>query len=198
MAKDIKEIIGENIKNLRLNAKLTQFELAEKLNYSDKAVSKWERGESTPEPDVLLKLAGLFNVYVDYFYHDDTSRKLQYVKSSNRSKAKSILSTILFCVAILTISSVIFTLACFKDLELAKTFWISYVYAVPLSALIVWFYFRIIKNKLGKLISISIFLWSAFATAYLQVLLFGINAWLIFIIAIPLQAIITIYSFVKM
>jgi DNA-binding transcriptional regulator YiaG len=38
---DIKPIIAKNITALRQNAKLTQIELAERLNYSDKAVSKW-------------------------------------------------------------------------------------------------------------------------------------------------------------
>lgn len=197
MAKDIKQIIGENIKELRLNEKLTQFELAEKLNYSDKAVSKWERGESTPEPEVFIKLSKLFNVDIDYFYYDNSESKLRYVKKNNRSKTKSILLTILFCVAVLTISATLFTLACFKDINYAKSFWISFVYVIPVSSLITYLYFRRIKSNIGKLISISIFLWTTFITAYLQGLLLGINGWLIFIIAIPLQAIIIIYSFVK-
>ena len=197
MNKDIKQIIGENIKELRLNAKLTQFELAEKLNYSDKAVSKWERGESTPEPEVFVKLADLFNVYIDYFYNDNSKNKLAFLKTKNRSKTKSILLTILLCIAVLTISSVIFTLACFKDIQYASTFWLAFVYDIPISSLIVYFYFRIIKNNIGKLISISLFLWTLFVTAYLQGLVLGINGWLIFIIALPLQAIITIYSFVR-
>lgn len=197
MAKDIKQIIGENIKELRLNEKLTQFELAEKLNYSDKAVSKWERGESTPEPEVFIKLSKLFNVDIDYFYYDNSESKLRYVKKNNRSKTKNILLTILFCVAVLTISATVFTLACFKDINYAKSFWISFVYVIPVSSLITNLYFRRIRNNIGKLISISIFLWTTFITAYLQGLLLGINGWLIFIIAIPLQAIIIIYSFVK-
>ena len=43
----LKVQIGTNISNLRKRQRLTQAGLAEKLNYSDKAVSKWERGEST-------------------------------------------------------------------------------------------------------------------------------------------------------
>ena len=45
---------------------LTQIELAEKINYSDKAVSKWERGESIPDVSVLLELSKLFGVSIDF------------------------------------------------------------------------------------------------------------------------------------
>ena len=50
---DIKKIIGANISVLRQGHKMTQLDLAEKLNYTDKAVSKWERGDSVPDVLVL-------------------------------------------------------------------------------------------------------------------------------------------------
>ena len=42
----LEEIVAYNLTELRKNARLTQAELAEKINYSDKSVSKWERGVS--------------------------------------------------------------------------------------------------------------------------------------------------------
>ena len=63
---DIKSIIAGNIVQLRRKSGMTQIELAEKLNYSDKAVSKWERGESVPDISVLKNIADLFGVTVDY------------------------------------------------------------------------------------------------------------------------------------
>ena len=59
---EIKQIIAKNIANLRIAGKMTQLELAEKLNYSDKAVSKWERGESIPDVITLTLSAVLFVV----------------------------------------------------------------------------------------------------------------------------------------
>ena len=64
---NLKNIIAKNIADLRIKNEMTQFALAEKLNYSDKAVSKWERGESIPDITVLKEIADLFNVKVDYF-----------------------------------------------------------------------------------------------------------------------------------
>ena len=62
---DIKEVIAENLLRFRTQANLTQAQLAELLNYSDKAVSKWERGESVPDIRVLMQIAGIYNITID-------------------------------------------------------------------------------------------------------------------------------------
>ena len=62
---EIKDNLAKNLATYRKSANITQLELAEKLNYSDKAVSKWERGESTPDITVLKQLADLYGVTVD-------------------------------------------------------------------------------------------------------------------------------------
>ena len=67
---DLKVTIAKNIQTLRKNTGLTQSGLAERLNYSDKAVSKWERGESLPDIAVLKEIADLFGVSVDYLLSD--------------------------------------------------------------------------------------------------------------------------------
>ena len=56
---DLKLIIAKNIVMLRRRDGMTQFELAQRLNYSDKAVSKWERGESVPDIAVLKALTDI-------------------------------------------------------------------------------------------------------------------------------------------
>jgi len=61
----LKQRIGSNIAACRRRSNLTQAELAEKLNYSDKAVSKWERGESIPDVITLVQLAEQFGVSVN-------------------------------------------------------------------------------------------------------------------------------------
>ena len=62
---NIKSIIAQNITDLRRAKGLTQLELAEQLNYSDKAVSKWERAESMPDVSVVVEIADLFDVPLD-------------------------------------------------------------------------------------------------------------------------------------
>ena len=64
-AETLKLTIGKNIAEYRKLAKLSQIEFAEKLNYSDKAISKWERGESIPDVLTLVQLAELFEISVN-------------------------------------------------------------------------------------------------------------------------------------
>ena len=64
---ELKETLAANLVRCRKRAGLTQAEVAEKLNYSDKAVSKWERGEGLPDLAVLVRLADLYGVTLDYF-----------------------------------------------------------------------------------------------------------------------------------
>ena len=63
---ELKRCVATNLVQLRMTKGWTQAELAEQIHYSDKAVSKWERGESLPDVAVLKSLAGLYGVTVDY------------------------------------------------------------------------------------------------------------------------------------
>lgn len=63
---ELKLVSASNIIRLRTEAHLTQAELGAKLNYSDKTISKWERGEAIPDAYVLTQIAALFDVSVDY------------------------------------------------------------------------------------------------------------------------------------
>lgn len=59
-------MLEENMKVLRKLNNISQKELATKLFVTPQAVSKWERGESTPNPDALIKMADIFGVSIDY------------------------------------------------------------------------------------------------------------------------------------
>lgn len=74
---DLKDIIAKNLVELRTKAHFTQLELAEKINYTDKAVSKWERGEAIPDLRVLVKLAEIYNITVDDIVTPHTERKIR-------------------------------------------------------------------------------------------------------------------------
>ena len=63
---EVKDIVAKNIHELRKKNNMTQLELAEKLNYSDKTVSKWEKGENSPDITVLVEIANIFGVSLDY------------------------------------------------------------------------------------------------------------------------------------
>ena len=85
---ELKMIVAKNLVELRKNAKLTQIELAEKLNYSDKAVSKWERGESLPDVETLKRIAELYDVSVDALLKEqvDITKRIRKAGLTNGQK----------------------------------------------------------------------------------------------------------------
>ena len=194
---EIKQIIANNIIELRKNKHWTQAELAERLNFTDKAVSKWERGESTPDVDTLFNMAKLFNVSVDYFFYEQKEERLPYIKKNNHEWLKSFLISILFCLSIFLISVVIFVSSYYKNSTSVNKMWIAFIYAVPLCSLIWLRYFHRYKNKFGVLITRSVLLWSTIATAYFQVLISYANVWMIFLIGAPIEGAIVIFYFLK-
>ena len=81
--KDLKEIFANNLTALRTENKMTQLELGNAISYSDKAVSKWERAEAVPDAYVLLQLASIFGVTVDFLLKDHASDKMPRAKRTN-------------------------------------------------------------------------------------------------------------------
>ena len=74
---DLKLVSASNIINLRTAHGMTQAELGAKLNYSDKTISKWERGEAIPDAAVLLQMAEIFGVTVDDLLSADNRWELE-------------------------------------------------------------------------------------------------------------------------
>ena len=77
---DIKVIIGKNLAELRKRKKYTQLDLANILQYSDKSISKWEKGDSLPDIEVLYNICNLYGVTLDYLTHEGNySEKKEYI-----------------------------------------------------------------------------------------------------------------------
>lgn len=68
MKKNISEFVGSRIKSIRLNDKLTQKELGEKLGVKHNTISSYEKGTNEPEQDMLYKLANILNVSINDFF----------------------------------------------------------------------------------------------------------------------------------
>ena len=66
MYREVKEMIADRIKNLRLSCSMTQSDLARKLNITRSSVNAWEMGISTPSTTYVVELSQLFHVSTDY------------------------------------------------------------------------------------------------------------------------------------
>lgn len=95
-----RDIIAQNIAGLRKKAGWTQAELAEKLDYSDKAISKWERGLSLPDAEMLYRIASLFRVDVDYLFKEHVFAALPSEQEKKLLKKEKTFKIIFVCVVI--------------------------------------------------------------------------------------------------
>lgn len=194
---DLKTVVAANITKLRRIAGITQAELAEKLNYTDKAISKWERGESLPDIVTLKQVADLFGVTVDYLISESHEEKTAEPKNKSRRRIRNrgLITgmSILLVWLIATFAFVNIDIL----IETEKYHWLAFVYAVPVS-MIVWLVLNSVwfDQKRNYLI-VSFLMWTVLASMYLTALALGKNIWLIFIIGIPAQAIIFLWSFLK-
>lgn len=188
---DLKPIIAKNISNLRIKSGMTQSELAAKLNYSDKAVSKWERAESIPDVCVLTEIADLFGVPLDSLVRE--SEELTTNEKPTKVAVNKAMITLMGIIGVWLVATLIF---CIADMIIGKgnLFWYSFIWAVPISA-VVWLIFNSIWfNKKVNYLIVSVILWSTLAALFFTGLSFTKSFWQIFIVGVPAQALILAWS----
>ena len=177
--------IGSNIAAYRKQAGLTQAGLAEKLNYSDKAVSKWERGESVPDVMTLVQLAELFRIPVGELLADPdalpgnpgTLEKAMTQVSEKALKRKANKNVILALS-----STLVWFIALFVFVIMSSFHAVPVNAIVMLSLLSAWHDFR--KNRL----LISAIVWGFLIAIHVSgLLIFRYNFWKIYLLGIPGQ-----------
>ena len=197
----LKRQSGTNIALQRKNAGLTQVGLAEKLNYSDKAVSKWERGDSMPDILTLVQLSELFEVSVDDLLSDPNAlpgnpgsleKAMSQVsekalkRKANKNVILALSSTLVWFVALLffvVISS--FGIPCS---------WIAFIYAIPINAIVLLSLRSAWRDFRWNRVLISVIVWSTLLALYLSFLLFlHFQMWKLFLLGIPGEVAITLW-----
>ena len=199
----LKYQIGTNIAGYRKLAGLTQAGLAEKLNYSDKAVSKWERGESMPDVVTLVQLARQFDITVNDLLADPNELpgnpgKLEKAmtqvsekalkRKANKNVILALSSTLVWFVALLAFV----LLSSFDFLDSYSC--LLFFYAVPANAIVLlslrsaWRDFRWNKAL------ISIIVWGTLLSIYITVhTVFDFNFWKLFLLGIPGQVAVSLW-----
>ncbi len=193
-----KHIIAKNILDLRLSSGLTQAQLAEKLHYSDKAVSKWERGDSIPEISTLVGMADLFQVSLDYFVREQHTETPQYNENEELKGIKNN-HRIITVMSILIVWFVALFAYVLIDLisNSVNWHWLLFVYAVPVS-MVVWLVFNSIwSNQKLNYVIISLLMWTFLVAFWLTFLVLGVNIWKFYILGIPGQIAILLWSGLK-
>ena len=187
MKKNISERIANNLVNLRKSAKLTQIEFAEKINYSDKAVSKWENGESLPSVEVLENICDFYGITLNDIVGEDDI--LLNNKRTSKMSTSKVCIILLCCLSIWLASTIVYVYA---KLIFNESIWMSFVWAVPATCIVAIIFNSLWGRKRNVFILISLLIWSALASLYLQTLSY--NTWIIFFIGIPLQLAVILWS----
>ena len=191
---DINKIIGKNLLRLRKNAKLTQLELADKFNYSDKSISKWENGESLPSVEILYNLASFYGVTLNTLVSEDSTSNTQ--QTNKKEKKPKMFPTHL----IITLLAVCAVWVCATTVFVCLNIFLNYSYPMCflwalIPTTIVLIVFNSIWGQWKFLFPIlSILLWSILVALHVQLLLLGTNIWPIYIIGAPLQVCIILWG----
>ena len=188
--KNIREIISTNLITLRKQSGLTQVDLAKKLKYSDKAVSRWEKGEVIPDVETLQNIANVYDVPLTYLFKEHHGETFK----STKPTTDEIFAGLLAVSIVWTIFTVVFV---YLILNYNYIFWQAFVWPVPLSTFTIMLFTkqRNRKQRMLFLVLNSILNWTLLTSIYLQFLTH--NLWLIFLIGIPIQAVIVVYSYLK-
>lgn len=194
LSDDLAVTVGKNIMRLRRMANMTQLDLAEKLNYSDKSISKWEQGNGMPDVRILVRLADLFNVSVDDLVREHAEKPIVPKKTKLIRRLIIIACSVGLCWLVATVLYVL--LGIFIPV-IQKDLWLAFLYAVPFSAIVVLVFSCIWNFRATRVVSLSVLIWTLLACVYLTAFVCGYqdNMWLIFLIGVPLQ-VLTLFFFV--
>lgn len=179
-------IIADNIIKFRKKAKLTQAELAQKLNYSDKAVSKWERGDALPDIIVLNDIAKIFNVTLDSLVSNKEEKIKTGCKFFQKIYSSKMLATSCASILVWLIATGVFILL--SLLTKLPNIWMTFIYALTINSIVLVSLQFMWKNMYYNFFMVSLLIISVVLSVYLTLYLY-INLdkiWLIFIILVPL------------
>lgn len=189
---EFKSVVAYNLVWFRKRKGLTQLQLAEKFNYSDKAISKWERGESLPDAYTLQTLAEFYEITLDDFLVKQ--RKKPLLENKRAKFIISLMSALLVWI-VATATFVLLTMSIDW-----KYSWTVFIFAIPPCFIVLEIFSKLWGKFIYQLISVSGILWGTSLSIFmiLKILNYLPNySWLIFIIAIPIQVLFFLWYYLK-
>ncbi|MBR2505719.1 MAG: helix-turn-helix domain-containing protein [Bacilli bacterium] len=192
---ELKFTISKNLIKLRKHNKLTQAELANHVNYSDKSVSKWETGETTPSVEILKTLADFYNVTVDDILSENFQPEKHFTTKERRYSRLIISLLGISTIWIVAVVCFVFTTFIYKT---STHPWMLFIYATPATFLLAVIFNSIWGKKAFTYVLISILLWTILTSLFLTFLMYSkMNIWGIYLIGLPIQVSILLFSKIK-
>ena len=189
----IRTTLGLRIAELRKAAGLTQGQLGEKLGYSDKSVSKWERGEGVPDVYVLKKLTGIFGCSADALLGVEPVENGAEAHAQNRRTKRKMIPVLAVLLVWLTAAVAYFVLG-LLPLSIPKT-WLAFVYAIPISFIVLTVFFGLWFGRVFQCVAVSGIIWGTAASLRLTFPMENMNT--IFLIAAILQVLAVLWFIMR-
>lgn len=197
----LKNQLGANIMAYRKRSHMTQAVLAEKLNYTDKAISKWERGESMPDVVTLVQLAELFGVTVNDLLVDpnalpENTGKVEkamekVVEKTLKRKADKRIILGLSSVLVWFVALLLFVIL--SSLDVPNS-WVAFVYAIPVNAIVLLSLRSAWQDFRWNQFLVSAIMWGGLLSLHITLLVFAQwDMWKLFLLGIPGQAAILLW-----
>lgn len=177
---NIKDTVRENLINFRKANKLTQIELADKIGYSDKAVSRWEHGDVIPDIETLDNLARVYGVDITAFFKENPN-----IEQEKRKKLQIGNKLTISLLSILAVWFIATIAHIYVSIIFNLNIWEVFVLAVPVSCVLGIVFSAIWGSRRLTFVVISMLIWSTLAYLYIHWL--NYNLWHLFFVGIPLQ-----------
>ena len=187
---EIRERIASNMASLRKQKGLTQSELAELINYSDKSVSKWERAEGIPDLYILVQMAEIFGVKVSDFLVDENERPTLKQEIAPLSWRSKLIITALAVGLVCFFATVVYFVLNIVGLE-SKYLLLAYYLAIPVSAIVLIVFTSLWFRKIYSFLSIDLLIWSVAFGIYFFIPLKSME--FIFAVAAVLQVLVVLW-----
>lgn len=200
---NISAIVGSNLAALRKAKGMTQQELALEVHYSDKSISKWELGYSTPSVDVLMDFAAYFGVSLEYLVTEHGEGEAKELLDANAAKDPitankfSVLGLTVMVVVLIDLS-IFFSELFFRKTPADYNVYSILPWMVPVSCLIAAFQVRaFFHNRVAVTVLMSAFVWTLLLCFCLQFAVFSATTegiWVILFVGIPIQVILILLA----
>lgn len=164
---EFRKNFGTKLNKLRKQRGLTQQELASQLNYSDKAISKWERGESVPDSYTLYLIADFFSVSIDNLLSDKEEITVGEFKELHKTTPAKLFVPLISVFAIFFVASIFFLVMKNVD-NWSKFADYSFIYALPVASIALTVFSSIWWKTVYRCISVSLVIWTSALSIYLS------------------------------
>lgn len=196
--KDVKPIIAKNLAYFRREAGLTQAELAEKLNYSDKAVSRWEHGDTLPDINVLYHLCEFYGIDMTILAREDADIYTAGAIAEQAGRRNSTVYRLCLyglSVAVVWLMAAIFFL--YSGMIWGNHYWMVFIWAVPASCLFLRLFSRGAAGLTFRFVVNSVLVWTLITAVFLHFVLQGYILWPLFLVGIPVECILVLWYRLK-